>query len=435
MSPESLNQRPSLCVDSGLSAKDLEQRIVWAKWKEAGYRGTYKGVTGVGKTRVGAVAAGRAITKNPGERWLITVPTENLRDREWVQELLGCGFKLQMGQITIECIQSAYKRSGEVWDGLILDEIHSSLGPQYRKLLENNTFKRILGLTATIEDDEKLKFLDSFAPIFYKTSWNRAVSSGLVSQYRMFNFGVSLSVPEAKDYADMAELIGRTMTLFDGDLNNAIACLKPDNAYKFAKSAGITFRTVIETARYAMSGIRTRKKILYNAVSKITAVKTISDAFPDRKIIIFSESVEFANKIQEAVGKEKCVLFHSKMGKKARKASLDFFSDIPGSRMSSVKALNAGLNVPECSVAIVASGTSKELDQIQRSGRVMRFEEGKVAIVVNLYVPLTQEERWLESRCGFETEKPFWVSSVSEIVNTVYNNQNEQSKTKHLSQS
>src|SRR3990167_4013985 len=96
MSPESLNQRPSLCIDSGLSAKDLEQRIVWAKWKEAGYRGTYKGVTGVGKTRVGAVAAGRAITKNPGERWLITVPTENLRDREWVQELLGCGFKLQM---------------------------------------------------------------------------------------------------------------------------------------------------------------------------------------------------------------------------------------------------------------------------------------------------------------------------------------------------
>ena len=73
---------------------------------------------------------------------------------------------------------------------------------------------------------------------------------------------------------------------------------------------------------------------------------------------------------------------------KEKKNALQTFGDgrTKTRLISSVKALNAGLNVPECSLGICAAGSSKALDNIQRTGRTLRLLEGKIAIYVNLYV-------------------------------------------------
>ena len=66
--------------------------------------------------------------------------------------------------------------------------------------------------------------------------------------------------------------------------------------------------------------------------------------------------------------------------------------------ISSVKALNVGFNVPDCSLGICAAGSSKALDNIQRRGRTVRLQEGKTAIYVNLYVKGSQEVKWVRKR-------------------------------------
>ena len=81
--------------------------------------------------------------------------------------------------------------------------------------------------------------------------------------------------------------------------------------------------------------------------------------------------------------------------------------------ISAVKALNAGFDVPDCSLGIVAAGNSKKLDNIQRTGRIIRYVPGKEAIIINLYAPDTQEVAWLTNRQ--EGQEVIWVENVNEI--------------------
>ena len=82
--------------------------------------------------------------------------------------------------------------------------------------------------------------------------------------------------------------------------------------------------------------------------------------------------------------------------------------------ISSVKALNAGLNVPDCSLGICCAGSSKALDGIQRTGRTLRLREGKTALYINLYVRGTQEVKWVRKRTkdDFQAE---WIESINDI--------------------
>ena len=81
-----------------------------------------------------------------------------------------------------------------------------------------------------------------------------------------------------------------------------------------------------------------------------------------------------------------CVLsFHSKRTKKQQVEILKKFKDGRTKQrvISSVKALNAGFDVPDCSLGIVAAGNSKKLDNIQRTGRIIRYVPGKTAVIIN----------------------------------------------------
>lgn len=66
--------------------------------------------------------------------------------------------------------------------------------------------------------------------------------------------------------------------------------------------------------------------------------------------------------------------------------------------VSTVKALNEGLDSDRAEVGIIASGTSKSLDNTQRSGRILNQVDGKTAIIVNLVIKGTQDMKWLKRR-------------------------------------
>jgi len=100
--------------------------------------------TGVGKTRIGLMAINEAFEKelrvSESElvfEALIIVPTTNLRDNEWVNECRKWFPHLEK-YITVECIQTVYKPELllSTYDIIVVDEIHTTLSHEYRKVYD-----------------------------------------------------------------------------------------------------------------------------------------------------------------------------------------------------------------------------------------------------------------------------------------------------------
>lgn len=377
-------------------------------WRDNGFCGTINLPTGSGKTRIISIAAGRHIEIDPNEKWLIVVPKERLRDVEIPSEFKKWGYKRQFDKgVTVECIQTAWRREGEHWDGICVDEIHRTLSPEFIKLYKNNRFDKLLGLSATVEDPEKKELLNSIAPVVYRKSTKQALGLGLISDFRVYNLKVRFTAKEAGTYAKANKNFNYFASQLGGPseaFSRASSYLKDDRSSSADKA----------TAAKYYGAIRQRKKIVNEAQNKIVVAQQIKEMFPDRYGIFFAESIDLATKLHNQIGDESTI-YHSKLSTKVRKANLAKFSDLRTrvKFLCSAKALTEGFNVEEVSLGICGSGSSKKLDQIQQLGRTIRVQEGKIAIFVNLYIPNTQDEVWVKSRTY--GQNPIWIDSVDEI--------------------
>jgi superfamily II DNA or RNA helicase len=141
-----------------------------------------------------------------------------------------------------------------------------------------------------------------------------------------------------------------------------------------------------------------RRKFIYTYPGKLQAAKQIIDAL-DLKTITFSESIDFANAVTKATYPWS-TSYHSKMAEYQKKAALKNFADDKSDVrvINTAKALDEGFDVPGVELALICSGTSSERQNIQRTGRAIRFQEGKTGYIVNLYIKDTQDEKWLRQR-------------------------------------
>lgn len=57
-----------------------------------------------------------------------------------------------------------------------------------------------------------------------------------------------------------------------------------------------------------------------------------------------------------------CRMYHSVMAKQAKKEALDDFKNKDASVLIAVKALNTGVNIPECDTAIIINGDSTPIN-------------------------------------------------------------------------
>ncbi len=176
----------------------------------------------------------------------------------------------------------------------------------------------------------------------------------------------------------------------------------------------IQLRDKIHVGAQYWEYMRRRKTLCYNAHNKIALVKEIALRYPERKAIIFSALTAYADKIADTIGRDKCGTFHSKMNKE-KYDILTQFSSNALQYISSAKALNAGLDIPECSLGISTSADSKKLAHVQRNGRISRFIDGKVSYFVNLYARNTQELIWI--RKGTIAMEPKWIEDINELPN------------------
>ncbi len=419
------------------AAKHQEQMKILAAWAKAGFKATAIAPTGVGKSRVIAIAAGEHIRRQPTEKWLVVVPTEHIRDVEIPENFMKWGYGNEGNMITVECIQSSYHRTKEHWNGLVVDEVHRLLTPEYSKLLENNTFDKILCLSATIPRDKE-EMLDQYGiPVVYRLSVEEALSKGLISSYRIFNLPVKFTVEEKKKY----DVIQQNYTYYEKILGGQHKAFKTAGEFRllnlhtfdyvaaYAKDS-MDCKTIqefkLKIAEMKDASFRfyrlmgSRKQLCFNAVNKAVMTKAIVDKFPDRRGIYFSESIKSAEDVCSLIGGEISVSFHSKMSDKVRAENMLAFSDKGGKIkfLCAARAVNEGVNVPDCSLGICGSGPSTALHDIQRRGRTTRVDENdpdKVAYYFNLYVEGTQEQKWVRQRTRQDPNVE-WITELDDII-------------------
>ena len=388
-----------------ITGRTKRQLEIVDKFSSAEGVGTLIAATGFGKTYTSILILKRLFIRTPDASVIVVVPTINLKN-QWNTELKK--HKLH-NNCEVIVINTAYKNNYEC-DMLILDELHCYGADQFQRVFHKIDYKFLLGLTATIERaDGRHDLLLTKAPVFEEVTIEECHKNEWVSDYLVYNLKVPMHDDEQLDYdkANKQFRFAAGRLGFGGaqSFNAAQRLLSDQNADPAMRGIAAIY----------YNSMRKRGEICKNSQAKIPVIKELLTKFSDRKALLFNGSVKFADSVQEELG-DICLSFHSKRTKKQQAEVLKKFKDGRTKQrvISSVKALNAGFDVPDCSLGIVAAGNSRKLDNIQRTGRIIRYVPGKTAVIINLYAPDTQEVAWLNKRQEGQVVK--WVDSVDEIT-------------------
>tara|TARA_R110002074_G_scaffold104413_1_gene225434 strand:+ start:6901 stop:8052 length:1152 start_codon:yes stop_codon:yes gene_type:complete len=368
-----------------LEIKDQKQRESLNKWAKAGCKGSIIAGTGFGKSRCGVLAIKWALKE--GGRALVLVPTIQLQD-QFVEEFdkWDAGYLINTKQVDIICYQSAYKLVNKHYDIVVCDEVHLGLSAKYRQFFENNTYDKLLCMTATVpEEDEYRNYLMRLAPIRYHISLDECVDLGLVSPYEIICVPLELNEEDRAEYKKANNLFVQMKYKLGGF-----------DVFEHAKKilAGTEQGDKGAAVQY-FNAVRKRKEVVQQATVKIDKAKEIITNHSDEKILIFSGTNKFTNSMAESLDGAS---YHSGHTKKKRETALEDFKNGTNKVLCSTQALNQGLDVPDASVGIVAGLVSKSLPMIQRVGRLLRLSTpDKVGKIYILYIKDSQEEKWLNN--------------------------------------
>tara|TARA_R110002167_G_scaffold126891_2_gene308028 strand:- start:1766 stop:2959 length:1194 start_codon:yes stop_codon:yes gene_type:complete len=386
--------------------RDKYQKMAVNKWAKAGFKGSIFAGTGFGKSRVGVMAIGETLKRDSKANALILVPTTQLQ-YQFTEEFTKWGYEDCVDRIEVMCYQSAYKLIGEHYTIVVCDEIHLGLSIEYRKFFAHNMYDRLLCMTATLpEEDEYREKLLEIAPMVFSLSLDKCVSLGIVAPYSIYCLPVELSLLERDKY----KKINNKFVYYKYALGNYDAF----NQAKLALSNPQSPREEKEAAVGFYKCIRERKAIIDFAENKITKFKEIVHSNLDKRILGFGGANEFTDILTDSVS-PLAVAYHSKKSKKQKQAALDAFKDGSINVLCSTKALNQGFDVPDANFGIICGITSKSLSMIQRVGRLIRFQEGKVGKIVIIYVKDSQEEKWLKNSVR-QMKNVNWIAKSSDIV-------------------
>ena len=210
-----------------------------------------------------------------------------------------------------------------------------------------------------------------------------------------------------------------------------------------------------------------RQEFLHDATNKKSKAIEIIEKFRDKKIIVFTERKATCDDLTERLKKKGilCESYHSevkteiyclgklvalgemvgtttkyrdletdkllsldniklKFGKvvrlgkerlKERRAK--DFEDGKFNVLVTVKALDEGFNVGDIDISLTVAGKSVTRQNDQRNGRALRFVEGKIAWMINLYVIGTKDYYWTKARQE-KSKPPHWIDDINEIGKT-----------------
>lgn len=376
------------------TARQEECRVGWIKHK---CKGTLEACTGFGKTRVGIDCIKSILKVDPDKTVLIVVPTTALKD-QWLSLLDSQGLSLNC---TVEVINTVIKHE-YTCDLVVIDEIHRVFAETFKKVFEKVRYSMILGLTATIERlDGKHVLINKFCPVFDRITLAEAQLKGWVSAFKEYQ--VILDVDDIDIYKEYNKSFTEHFEFFGFSFDRALKCVGKDGFKERAKlrdemcpnGTEEERKKVFKNINYHAIGftkaIQQRKAFINNHPKKLEVARRIIEAFPDKKIITFSNNVKMAESI--GIG----YVYTGRDSKKKGRITLEEFSKLPSGVLSSVRKADEGLDLPGLSIAIMLGIDSSKIKATQRVGRVVRREGDKEAMIFNLIINSTVETKWFEN--------------------------------------
>ncbi|HKQ20731.1 MAG TPA: DEAD/DEAH box helicase family protein [Nitrososphaeraceae archaeon] len=391
--------------------KDDQIKAVNA-WLSNNFRGSIIYSTGTGKTEIAFECARRLaeirLAKdasspakttrwgNPKEefRILFLVPRIVLIEQN-VNRLAGYGLpresvgtffgeKKDIREITIGTYQSIinHLRLLKDSDMLILDEIHllSESAKEFSKIfdiLKNDPTKAVLGLTATInENDPRYNTIIKALPPVKKYMIKDAVIDGRLAKPQIVSVPVSFTESEKKIYIETTNKISF--------LSRKLGAYDPKKISILLFKGGYN----ANLAKLWFANVRKRKELLSSASNKMLSAVNIVRKHPSEPIMIFSETIDSILKIEKTL--ESCGIpsrsIHNKIPIAQRKKILEEWGKeyFP---LLSVHTLEIGYDIPDVRIAIIISNSSNFNQVAQRIGRVIRKTIRKnYALIYVIYV-------------------------------------------------
>lgn len=384
--------------------KQKEQEKAKNAWISNECRGTCLMCTGSGKSLLALLCIDHIIKDDKNKKAILIVSRENLIE-QFRKEMYKWNMQHLVDRTTIVCLQTAYKIK-DFFDIQVIDECHNALSAEYSSVFTNIKSDALLCLSAKIKEDSKSELLNSFAPVVHETTVKTALELKLISEFQVYNLAVELNEQEKETYQKNDSKYETICNEFGGKFN----------AFNRAKRHLFDYNQPLlrKLALDYFSVVRQRKSICDNAKNKYSAVLDIYSKFGHRKILIFSQNIKTALAIKKLIGNE-CEVYHSKQTKQQRAVILEKFNKGTISVLSSVKALNEGLDVPDCSLAINFARDSSSLVNVQKIGRICRrTDDYKLALFINLYTENTKEIEWLNKSLD-SVLNINWVKNIDEI--------------------
>ena len=370
-------------------------RVTWIKNK---CKGVLVCPTGFGKTTTALKCIKTVVTKRPGTRVLIVVPTDVLQ-RQWEQELVKW-------DLVFNCEVSIINttiRHNWTCDMLILDEIHKYAAFSFQQVFEKVKYKMVLGLTATYERlDGKEEIIKKYCPVIDKITIQEALFNDWVSKYK--EYLVLINVDDIEEYKNLNKEFTSHFEFFNFDFGLAMKMiggdgykyrlayrdqLVPNDASIEAKSE--MFKAITIHAMGFMRAMQQRKAFINNHPKKVEIARQIIEARPNSKIITFSNNIKMA----ESIGGGE--VFSGKTSKKKGRTTIEDFNLKPTGVLHTIKKVIEGMDVKGLSVAINLGLDSSEIKAVQKLGRIIRFEEGKEAEMFNIVINNTAEVSWFKN--------------------------------------
>ncbi len=383
---------PMKGLRSSILLRDYQQEAL-SKWISAGMRGCIVLPTGSGKTLIGIKAIEHINLAS-----IIVVPTLELLD-QWVKALASA-FSLREDEIgrigggydylkalTVITYDSAYLRANTIGNRfalIVFDEVHHLPAEGYRSIAEQFASPYRLGLTATIEREDNLH---AYLPmlvggIVYRAEVKELVEQEYLAPYRVERRYIRLEGSEREEYE-------RNYTVYVNALRELGLAYGIDG---FKKLIMISARNRL--ARKALLARNRALEVAFNSKAKLDELREIL-AEHKGKIIIFTQY----NNLVYTIAREFLIPFIThKTSMDERRDILQGFKDGRYRAIVTSKVLDEGVDVPDADVGVILSGTGSSREFIQRLGRLLRANEGKKALLIEIVSSDTVEVRTSRKR-------------------------------------
>jgi superfamily II DNA or RNA helicase len=412
------------------SSRTLWQKSVIENWKQVKAKGYIEAATGVGKSYIAILAIKECNSRHSEAYINVIVPTTKLLE-DWTGYWTGKGKskKWVKGHIEIHNLKNVrvyvvntYVTSLHECALLIMDECHrysNESSDTFKTVIQRTKFNWALALSATLEFKHKQFLEERGFSSCGKVTAKEAMNNGWISEYKVLCVPIHLSEYDREVYDKMHSEFNKHFAMFNFDFQLAMKCVTDSSERnRLANELGWKIERVNAATFNWNRNMRMRKDFLYHVESKIVAAAQIANHLK-LQTILFGQSQKGADQIAEMLGNE-CVLYHSKLKSSQKKDAIKKLTDgrTKVKYISSCKALEEGFNVEGLELGICWSRTSKSLRATQTLGRICRFVEGKTAYFIELYVPDTQDERWLKESLKKQSNV-FWLKRIEDIYNLI----------------